>query len=161
MAEQQINERALETHVLRQFRVIFRSVRQHFAQVERTAGITGSQLWALHAIASHPSLRVTGLARLMAIHQSTASNLVEKLVGLGYVQRQRAEADSRVVCLQLTEAGQRQLARAPGPARGLLPEALQQLPDEHLLQLHAALGLLMDQMQLNPGQGGDTPLSDL
>jgi len=37
----------LATQVLRQFRLVFGEVRQHFIEVERRVGIGGTQLWAL------------------------------------------------------------------------------------------------------------------
>ena len=61
---------------LQSFRIIFRSVRRHFHEVEEQCGISGSQLWALSVVAQSPGIRVKDLARSMAIQQSTASNLV-------------------------------------------------------------------------------------
>lgn len=152
---------SLDVEVLRQFRVIFKSVRKHFNLIESMAGVSGAQLWALHAISSRPGLRVTELSKAMSIHQSTASNLVEKLVENGYVERKKGVEDSRVVRLTLTALGQDRLKRAPGPVRGILPEALEQLPQETLLELNHALGALLAKMALSEEQDGGTPLSDM
>jgi hypothetical protein len=43
------------TRVLRQFRVVFNSVKTHFRQVEREAGLGGAQLWALSVIQRRPA----------------------------------------------------------------------------------------------------------
>ncbi|MCE1172760.1 MAG: MarR family transcriptional regulator, partial [Azovibrio sp.] len=68
--------------VLKQFRSIFNTVKQHFQQVEAACRVSGAQLWALAVIVRQPGLRVSELAKAMAVHQSTTSNLVERLVEL-------------------------------------------------------------------------------
>ncbi len=40
---------------LRQFRVIFGAVRQHFQAVEKACGVSGAQIWAMAACASSPA----------------------------------------------------------------------------------------------------------
>lgn len=151
----------LDLEVLKQFRVIFKSVRKHFSLIEEQAGVSGAQLWALHAIATSPGLRVTELARAMSVHQSTASNLVEKLVELSYVRREKSLEDSRAILLFVTPQGAEQLSQAPGPVRGILPEALEKLPDEVLVELNRNLSLLLAQMSDQNLSDGSTPLSDI
>lgn len=151
----------LERDVLKQFRVILQSVRKHFQEVEQACGVSGAQLWALSCIATTPGLRPSELARAMTIHQSTASNLVEKLVELGYVTRTRSSQDQRSVTLSLTPLGESALARAPGPFQGLLPDALSQTPDAALQSLHQHLSVLLGLMQRVEPQATHKPLSDL
>lgn len=151
----------LDLEVLKQFRVIFKSVRKHFSLIEEQAGVSGAQLWALHAIASSPGLRVTELARAMSVHQSTASNLVEKLVELSYVRREKSLEDSRAILLFVTPQGADQLSQAPGPVRGILPDALEKLPEEVLVELNRNLSLLLAQMSDQNLSDGSTPLSDI
>ncbi|HAV36987.1 MAG TPA: MarR family transcriptional regulator, partial [Massilia sp.] len=50
---------------LRQFRIVFNAVKNHFRQVERDAGLGGAQLWALSVIAQSPGIGVTDLARAL------------------------------------------------------------------------------------------------
>lgn len=151
----------LDLDVLRQFRIVFRSARRHFQGVEQATGISGSQLWALSCIAAEPQLRVSGLARQMSIHQSTASNLVESLVEAGLVLRSKGRADQRAVCLALTAAGTDCMARAPGPQCGLLPDALRKLPPDALQQLHVSLNQLLGVMASLDIQGANMPLSEM
>ena len=65
--------------VLEQFRVIFKSIRRHYRSVEERSGISGALLWALAQVAANPGSQVGDLARALAIHQSTASNLLRSL----------------------------------------------------------------------------------
>src|SRR5438105_15280012 len=70
-----MHDRRRMLEVLEQFRVIVKSIRRHYQDVERRAGVTGAQLWALAQIAEQPGGQVGELARAPAVHQFTASNL--------------------------------------------------------------------------------------
>lgn len=151
-----------EALVLKQFRVIFQSVRKHFQSVEALCGISGSQLWALAKVVESPGLRVTELAKAMTIHQSTASNLVEGLVKLGLIRRQRSDTDQRVVLLHPTDVGLALHDKAPQPIRGVLPDALSRLEAERLagLELHLQELIKLMGKHIDPS-GGDIPLADM
>ena len=47
-------ETRLDIEVLKQFRIIFKSVRRHFQAIEQVCGISGAQLWALAKIEQSP-----------------------------------------------------------------------------------------------------------
>src|SRR5437762_11244155 len=81
--------------VLEQFRVIVKSIKRHYQDVERRAGLKGAQLWALAQVAGSPGSTVGDLARALAIHQSTASNLLRGLETAGLVTRERQHRDQR------------------------------------------------------------------
>lgn len=154
-------EPALDMEVLRQFRVIFRSVRKHFQMIEDRVGLSGTLLWALAVIDEQPGIRLTRLARSMSIHQSTASNLLARLIELQLVRKERNRDDNRVAGLFVTEQGRYRLEQAPGPVRGLLPDALGKLPEHVLTALHANLQRLLEQMETLEIQGGSLPLADI
>lgn len=151
----------LQLQVLRQFRLIYGSVKQHFREVERQCGISGSQLWLLREVATNSGTGVSRLAERLSIHQSTCSLLVEKLVGAGLVLKTRSAADQRRVGLEVTRAGKLLLKGAPGPAEGMLPEALKQLPEAVLLTMHTNLGLLIGHLTTRNDQDAEKPLADL
>lgn len=133
--------------VLRQFRQVFNTVKTHFAQVEKRAGVGGAQVWALSVIQDQPGVGVTELARRMDIHQTTASNLVRTLVGSALVAAERKGSDRRAVQIHLLPAGARVLRKAPGPFAGVLPGALAQLDAPTLQRLEADLGALLALLQ--------------
>ena len=151
----------LSIQVLKKFRIIFGSVRQHFREVEQTCGVTGSQLWILQEVAKTPDTGVSGLAERLSIHQSTCSQLVEKLVTRGLIKKERSKKDQRRVGLSLTAAAQKILGSAPGPAEGILPEALQALPESALLVLDKALIDVISQLRMRDDKLADKPLADL
>jgi DNA-binding MarR family transcriptional regulator len=154
-------QRDMSIAVLKCFRVIYGSVRHHFREVQRTCGISGSQVWILHELARTAGIGVSELADKLAIHQSTCSQLVEKLVRAGYVRKKRLTTDQRRVELAITSAGRRVLARAPGPHEGVLPEAIADLSKNQLHSLHRSLRSVVVALDLKDESAGDRPLADL
>jgi MarR family transcriptional regulator, organic hydroperoxide resistance regulator len=134
---------ALELRTLRSFRVIFGSARTHDVEVRRAAGISGSQLWALSEIARCAGTSVNRLAECMALHQTTASNLVNGLVIRKLISRTRDSTDQRVVHLHVTKQGKDLLLRAPGPVCGLLVDALRHLEAAQIKRLLESLTVLV------------------
>lgn len=151
----------LSIQVLKKFRVIYGSVRQQFRDVEQSCGVTGSQLWILQEVAKTPDIGVSELAERLSIHQSTCSQLVEKLVTRGLIVKERGKEDQRRVGLKVTDEAAQTLTKAPGPAEGILPEALQSLSESALLSLDSALVELINQLQARDDKLADKPLSDL
>lgn len=149
------------TEALQNFRVIFRSARRHFHEVEERCGISGSQLWALTVVVQSPGIRVKDLARSMAVQQSTASNLVEQLARQGLLRRARESADQRIVQLYPTEVGQEAIARAPKPLVGILPDALSRLDPKRLATLNRLLDEIVRSMRSSDQSARHTPLADL
>ena len=97
----------------------------------------------------------------LAIHPSTASNLLARLEELKLVQRTRGEMDHRRVQLYLTAKGQAVLAKAPRPLRGVLQQGLQDLPPASLTALRRRLSELIATMQVSDEGAHAKPLSDL
>jgi DNA-binding MarR family transcriptional regulator len=147
--------------VLKKFRQIYGSVRQHFREIEQTCGVSGSQLWILQEIANTPGVGVSEVAQRLSIHQSTCSQLVEKLVNRNLIIKERSKVDQRRVGLILPEATLVLLSKAPSPIRGVLPEALMQLPEEILVTLDASLQNVINQLQIHDDKYSDKHLADM
>lgn len=148
------------THVLRLFRVVFNTVKTHFQQVEKQAGVGGAQVWALSVIRDRPGIGVNALASAMDIHQSTASNLVKSLVDRGMIEVARTGQDRRAVQLHLLEPGLTVLKTVPGPFAGVLPEALASLDEGTLQRLRADLEKLIAVLDTDK-QSAQIPLGQL
>jgi len=146
---------------LQHFRLIFKSVKKHFHWVEQQTGVNGAQLWALAAVVETPGLKVTELAKALAIHQSTASNLIDKLVKQKFLRRERSEEDQRIVFLFPEAAGSRVVKGAPKPLQGVLPDALRRLPAAELAQLNLLLSGVVRKMKVRDATGKSTPLADI
>lgn len=154
-------QNSLAKDALKQFRIIFGTVRQHFREIEASCGISGSQLWLLHEISTHPDLGVSRLAENLAIHQSTCSLLVEKLVKKQLVEKQRLAEDQRKVGLIVTPAGQAVLAKAPQPVDGILPQVLATLDTEALQSLNASLRMVISKLGSRSSSLANHPMADL
>lgn len=146
------------TRVLRQFRVVFNSVKTHFRQVEREAGVGGAQLWALSVIQRRPGIGVTELSRELDIHQSTASNLIKSLTERGLVTAAREGMDRRSVALRISADGEAVLNSAPLPFAGVLPDALSSLDPATLDRLETDLGKLIAKLEADEASA-KVPLS--
>ena len=147
--------------VLKQFRLIYGTVRQHFREVEQRVGISGSQLWMIREIANAPGIGVSQLAAKLSIHQSTCSQLVENMVTNGYVVKTRQKGDQRRVGLSLTSSAAKILRQAPGPAEGVLPQALSRMPATALRNLSAHLDKVIAELQSRDARHANKPLADL
>jgi len=147
--------------VLEQFRLIFRSAKKHFHWVQERTGVTGAQLWVLAEVRRNPGIRVTELARAMAVHQTTASNLIERLVREKMIKRERSEVDQRVVNLRLTRKGSEAVASAPLPLEGVLPDALKSLSLDELDELHRRLDKLARLLKVRDVGGKRIPLAEM
>lgn len=140
--EQERAQRALK--VLTDLRIIFQAIQAHSKNVERHCRVSATMLCVLREIAAAGQLRISQVAGSLSIHQSTASNLLDKLEQRGLVSRQRGSRgqDQRVVLVSLTTAGRELLARPDVPQDGPLSEALGRLSAEQL----TALGQNLDQL---------------
>lgn len=147
--------------VLQQFRVIYGSMRHYFKEVEDRCGRSGSQMWILQEVQRTPGLGVTELANRMGIHQSTCSLLVEKLVTNNCLLRSRPHEDQRRVGLCLAPDGLKAIAALPGPAEGILPEALAAIPSVALQTLYINLSELIRHLPGNGNGFANMPLADM
>jgi DNA-binding MarR family transcriptional regulator len=146
--------------VLRQFRRVFNTVKTHFQQMEKRAGVGGAQVWALSIIRDRPGIGVSDLARALDVRQPTASNLVRTLTDQDCVEVRPDERDGRAVRLHLRPAGARVLRRAPGPFTGVLPEALARLEPLTIERLEQDLDALIQLLGADE-RGAKIPLSQM
>lgn len=144
--------------VLRQFRLIFSSIRRHFQTIEKVAGVGGAQIWALSLIAQSPGMAVTQLAHAMDIHQSTASNLVRALLKAGFIHNEKSVQDKRVAELYPLPEGLKLLKKVPGPYTGVLPMALTELAPETLSNLERDLDALIKKLDVDEASA-QTPMA--
>jgi len=151
----------MRLEVLKQFRVLLRSITRHYQWVEQACGISGAQLWAMAEIAGAPGIKVSDLARQLGVHLSTASNMLRRLEEQGLIKRIRIGKDHRVVQLQLSAKGAKILEHAPRPFVGILQQALTELPQRRLDSLHTELGEVIRLMKFKDTKARVTPLSEI
>jgi DNA-binding MarR family transcriptional regulator len=135
--------------ILQQLRVLFRNIQAHSRWVEKQCGVSAAQLWALWELHREPGLRVSDLSRVLSVHQSTASNMLDKLEEKGLIRRERGGTDQRVVRLYVTAAGEAVLQKAPDHAQGAIMGALVKMPDPVIAELTDGLSQLISEMGMN------------
>lgn len=145
--------------VVKGFRVVFRTIQEHSRWVEKQCGVSAAQLWAMWELHAKPGMRVSELSGAMSIHQSTASNLLDKLERKRLLRRERRGPDHRVVHLYLTDTGVELVRGAPRPAQGALSSALAMLSDDVLQQLDANVSALAALMDVDNPKAALEPLS--
>lgn len=155
------HKQLLQMDVLQQFRVIYGSMRQHFRELEDSCGLPGSQTWVLQEVERTPEIGITDLAGRLGVHQSTCSILVEKLVAKGYLVKQKMSEDQRRIGLRLSASGEELIERLPGPAEGVLPDALSSIPLVSLKTLHINLNELIQHMPGKNETFATTPLAEM
>lgn len=87
------------------------------------------------------------LASALAVHQSSASLLLNRLERRGLVRRLRSGHDRRVVHVRLTARGSALAAKAPEAAQGRLLHALDLMPAAEVGKLRAAVDRLVQAME--------------
>jgi len=157
----QRSKELLSLQALKKFRIIYGAVRQHFREIEQSCGVTGSQLWVMQEIANTAGIGVSELAERLSIHQSTCSQLVEKLVTRKLITKERSKEDQRRVGLRLTAQAAALIKGAPGPADGVLPQALRALSAEAIHALDLSLENVIKQLKITDDKLAEKPLSDL
>lgn len=151
----------LALEVLQQFRVIYGTMRQYFRELEECCGLPGSQMWVLQEVERTPEIGITELAGRLGIHQSTCSQLVEKLVVKNCLIKKRQNMDQRRVGLCLAAEGRKAMAALPGPAEGVLPEALAAIPDVALKTLNINLAELIGHLPGKDEAFAAMPLAEM
>lgn len=111
-------------------------------------GLTGPQLWALKTLGEQGPLPVGQLAAALAVHQSSASLLVTRLVRKGLIRRVSGGTDRRVVGLELTKRGGALIADAPDAAQGRLLHGLESMSPAEVKVVRQAVDRLVEAMEV-------------
>lgn len=105
--------------------------------------ITATQFWALSTVVETPGIRLREVAAILAIHRSTASNLIESLAAEKLLTKKSSENDARGVTLWVTSAGSRLHKKMSRTRVQLIADALKAVDQGSLSSLDAVLGQLV------------------
>jgi DNA-binding MarR family transcriptional regulator len=131
-------------------RRIVRDLRLSAREAERSAGISGAQIFVLQALAGGRASSLNELADRTHTDQSSVSVVVRRLVDRRLVARKASSEDARRTELTLTPAGHRLLARCPEPTQARLIEALERMAPAELLGLTGGLLALVRELGTEP-----------
>ncbi|HLZ69725.1 MAG TPA: MarR family transcriptional regulator [Dehalococcoidia bacterium] len=102
------------------------------------------QVQALQAIAARQPLTVGEVARAMGLERNSASQLVERLVQQGLVERERSLSDRRQVFVSVSDAGRQAIADSAPSIRALAAELLGTIGETQLRDAAAVLRAMRD-----------------
>jgi DNA-binding MarR family transcriptional regulator len=132
--------------ILDALRRIVRDLRLGARDAERTAGVSGAQLFVLQTLATEPVSSLNDLAERTLTDPSSVSVVVRRLVEQKLVTRNVSKDDARRVELRLTLAGKRRVALCPEPTQTRLLASLERLHSSELSSLTEGLSALMREM---------------
>ncbi len=120
-------------------------------RMEARLGITGPQRLVLRIVSQFPGVSPGELARIVRLHPSTITGVVQRLVTKGFLVREQDPTDSRRVRLRLREAARKFTQRPGGTVEGAIARALARVPKTQMrharLVLTAIAGTLEDSRQ--------------
>ena len=146
-AGRQPGKRGDTAGIVQGLRRIVKALHSYSQDVRRAYGLTGPQLWALKALQASRRMSMGELAAALAVHQSSASILVNRLEKRGLVRRMRGRLDHRFVDMALTRRGAALAADAPEAAQGRLLHALQAMPPRDVRTIRQAVDRLVQAME--------------
>lgn len=135
--------------ILRSIRRILRKTSEHSRQLLQEAGLTVPQLLCLRAIAGAEGAEITvaSVSQLVGLSAPTTSRILDRLELAGFIVRERRSVDRRKVCLRLTRAGSKQLAKLPTPLHEEFLLRLKKLRKAERLNLLQALEQIVVMME--------------
>ena len=137
---------------LRALRRVLRATEIGSRQLAITTGLTTSQWLVLREIDARGKSTPGVVAQTLQFSQATITAIVDRLVALGLVQRQRNVSDKRQFLLTATSAGREVITNAPDLLHLTFTERFIQLPQWEQAMILAAverLAMLMDAQNID------------
>lgn len=117
--------------------------RKSLAQELSYYGVTVPQFYALLSLKKHGrACPMSELAQATEQALATTTGIIDRLVKMGLVERQRQESDRRVVMVNLTRRGEQLLEEVKARRRQSFYKALEKFDDEEVDQLLSLLEAL-------------------
>ena len=137
---------------LRAMRKVLRATEIGSRQLALATGLTTSQWLVLREIDARTKTTPSAIAQALQFSQATITTIVDRLVTLGLVERQRDTRDKRQFLLTANTAGNEVVANAPDLLHLTFTKRFVQLPRwEQAMILSAVerLALLMDAQNID------------
>ena len=111
-----------------------------------TLGITAPQRLVLRILRDRPGLSATELARILHLHPSTLTGILQRLVNKGLLQRTRDPHDRRRVRLQALAAAQRFMIPSSATVESAVNRALASMPPHRVRHARNVLIAVADRL---------------
>ena len=144
-------ELALSVDALRR---ILRELRVFARKSELAAGLSAAQVFVLTTLAAGDRLSINDVASATMTDRSSVASVVDRLVELGYVEREQSPSDRRRADLSITARGRQALRRSAPPPTSLLIDAIRAMPAADRRSLAHGLTALVQAMGIEDGPAG-------
>jgi DNA-binding MarR family transcriptional regulator len=121
---------------------VARLMRKRFEQNARDLGLTRSQCQVLAHLARHQGIQQGGLAEILEVEPITLTRLLDRLEGLGLVERRAHASDRRIRLLYLTPRAHPLLNDIFTIGAATRGEALEGVPEAERERLFAILSAM-------------------
>ena len=134
----------LQMDLLLSYRQLNRELRVAFANAASQNELTELQALILKALHTNDNVSLSELSGAVLCSEGQASTVIEQLVHMGLVSRERSTEDRRRITLEVTESGQTRLQMMFGPHSRLLDVmthvfALPQHDLEYLIRMNQTI----------------------
>jgi DNA-binding MarR family transcriptional regulator len=116
----------------------------------KTFGVTGPQRFVLRMVGRFGTLSGGEVARLLALHPSTLTGILDRLADAGLLDRRSAEEDARRMVLTLSKKGQRHDSPAPGTIEATVREVLARTTPRDVRATRRLLNAIADALGPQP-----------
>jgi MarR family transcriptional regulator, organic hydroperoxide resistance regulator len=110
-------------------------------------GVTGQQRLVIRLVGAFPGVSAGDLARILHIHPSTLTGILQRLHARGLVKRSYHPQDARRLQLELTAKGKRLLVPAFGTVEAAVKRALGRFSDEEIEPTRQVLTALSESLE--------------
>jgi DNA-binding MarR family transcriptional regulator len=110
-------------------------------------GVTGPQRLVLRIVGQNPKISAGDLARVMHVHPSSLTGVLQRLVDAKLLRRERDPDDGRRSALTLSPLGRQINARRAGTVEAAVQRALSTVTPEKLRVLEEALKNLAHELE--------------
>ena len=125
----------------------------HYA---REKGLSRSMIGTLFHLSHRDHAGVTDLGEHLGVSSAAASQMLERLVDEGMIQRSEDPEDRRMKLITLTEKGSQVIKESVSARLGWLDELTANFTEEEKTQITSALELIIDRAEeMNFSQKGD------
>lgn len=129
------------------FRTLLKSISQEWNKRGRENNLSFPQYKMLYILDMSGTQKVSQLAECLGITPAAITGITDKLLTEGYVKRERAENDRRVVNISITELGKDIIRQVNENQKEMIDGMFNQLREEDLQHLRRIFGLLLASLE--------------
>ncbi|MNI73570.1 putative HTH-type transcriptional regulator YusO [compost metagenome] len=128
--------------------LLFKTFLKGIAQEWNKQGfrLSQTQFKALHVLSKEGPMMVSQLAAALDLTPAAVTGITDQLLGEGYIRKERAEGDRRVVKITITDEGNTMLQEMQEQQKQALHAHFSILPEEDMNHLRRIFGVLINEI---------------